>query len=196
MRPVRPSLALVALVALVALAALAALVPPLVAQTAAPSSASSGPPPSAPPKCAGPEFRQLDFWVGDWDVSIQGKPVGVNRVTREEDGCLVHEHWASAQGETGQSLNFYDRNDGKWHQVWVSSRGGVLDLAGRREANALAFTGETRRSDGTRVLHRLTFFDNPDGTVRQLWDISTDGGTSWQTSWDAIYRRQAKPAKP
>ena len=47
----------------------------------------------SPPKCDKPEFRQFDFWVGDWDVTVGGHQAGTNQVTLEEDGCVIHEHW-------------------------------------------------------------------------------------------------------
>ena len=74
----------------------------LSAQTTAPSA----------PKCDAPEYRQFDFWVGTWDVTMRGQPAGGNLVTLEESGCLVHEHWTGTRGGTGQSFNFFDRDDG------------------------------------------------------------------------------------
>ena len=146
--------------------------------------------PAAPPKCDAPEHRQLDFWVGDWNVTMRGQQAGTNLVTLEEGGCLVHEHWVGAQGGTGQSFNFYNREDGAWHQVWVSSTGNVLDLTGHYADGTLTYLGENRRPDGTTQRHRLSFHPNPDGTVRQLWEISTDGGATWTTSFDGLYAKR------
>ena len=143
-----------------------------------------------PPACTAPEHRQFDFWIGDWDVSINGRKVGENRITLEEGGCLIHEHWKAVQGGgTGQSFNFFDRTDGKWHQVWVSSTGTVLDLAGDFRDGKLAFKGVTRPPNGAEVLHELTFSLNPDSTVRQHWQTSADSGKTWQVIWDGLYRR-------
>ena len=35
----------------------------------------------------------MDFWVGEWDVTNEGSKAGVNRITKEEAGCLIHEQW-------------------------------------------------------------------------------------------------------
>jgi hypothetical protein len=142
------------------------------------------------PTCQGAEYRQLDFWLGDWDVTSHGHPAGKNLVTAEESGCLVHEHWTGNEGDTGQSFNFYDRGDRKWHQVWVSNSGNVLDLAGTYTEGTLTYRGQSRRPDGTALEHRLSFHANPDGTVRQLWQTSTDGGTTWSESFDGLYRKR------
>ena len=143
----------------------------------------------APPTCAGPEYRQFDFWVGEWDVTVSGKPAGTNRITSEEDGCLIHEHWAGQGGGTGQSLNFYDRADRQWHQVWVDSGGNALHLSGTREGNQLRLTGMAPGPDGKPARQRLTFTANADGSVRQLWESSADGGT-WTVVFDGLYRRR------
>jgi hypothetical protein len=145
---------------------------------------------AARPTCDSAVYRQFDFWVGDWEVTTAGKPAGTNLVTREENGCVIHEHWTGSNGGTGQSLNFYDRGDGQWHQVWVSNSGGVLNLAGSFADGTLTFRGETKQADGTRLTHRLSFHLNSDRTVRQFWEVSSDGGTTWATSFDGVYRKR------
>jgi hypothetical protein len=147
------------------------------------------PPPRAPTGCAAPEYRQFDFWAGRWDVTSHGQPAGTNLVTIEERGCLVHEHWTGAEGGTGQSLNFYDRRDQRWHQVWVASTGNVLSLAGRYQDSTLVLQGEAPQPGGPPLRHRLSFRHRGDGTVRQLWETSADSGTTWAVTFDGLYRR-------
>ena len=144
-----------------------------------------------PPRCDDAKYRQLDFWVGDWTVTSAGKPAGTNLVTQEESGCLVHEHWSGAAGGTGQSFNFYDRTDGQWHQVWVSSTGTVLFLIGQYADGKLVYTGVAPGPQGAPQQQRLTFFHNADGTVRQLWESSSDG-KQWQTVFDGLYVRKTR----
>ncbi len=143
-----------------------------------------------PPTCSGEEHRQFDFWIGDWSVTVMGREAGRNLVTLEESGCLIHEHWTATRGGTGQSFNFYDRQDGRWHQVWVSSAGSVLRLSGSRAGNQMKLTGETARSGGGSTQHRLTFTRNDDGTVRQFWESSNDGGATWTVAFDGLYRKK------
>ena len=162
---------------------------PLMAQQPpAPATAPAGP----QPDCNAPEYRQLDFWVGEWDVFIGDRNVGTNVITSEENGCVVHEHWRDAQGGSGQSFNFYDRNTKKWRQVWISGNGSALDVAGGLVDGTMAYTGETVRANGVRIQHRLSFTPNADGTVRQFWQTSTDGGTTWTVAWDGRYVRKPK----
>ena len=150
--------------------------------------AAPAPPPQ--PTCTAAEYRQLDFWVGEWSVTVGGGPAGTSRVTSEESGCVVHEHWTGARGGTGQSFNFYNRQTGKWRQVWVASNGSSLDFSGTLVDGSLAYTGETKAPNGGRVLHKLTFTPNADGTVRQFWETSADEGATWKVSFDGRYTRK------
>ena len=60
---------------------------------------------------------------------------------------------------------------------------GSMVLAGRRP---------TRDGSGE-ASHRITWTPNPDGTVRQLWEASKDGGVNWSVLFDGLYTRQATP---
>ena len=146
---------------------------------------------SGAPACAAPAYRQFDFWVGDWNVTVPaGGQAGTNDVTLEESGCVIHEHWKGAKGGTGQSFNFYDQSDQQWHQVWVDNQGSWLNLAGTYAGGKLTLTGQDRDATGKPEIQRLIFFNNPDGTVRQLWDASTDGGKTWTVQFDGLYQKR------
>src|SRR6266849_9987788 len=145
----------------------------------------------SPPRCDDSQYRQLDFWVGDLSVTSGGKPAGTNLVTQEESGCLVHEHWSGAAGGTGQSFNFYDRGDGEWHQVWVSSTGSVLFLTGQYADGRLVYSGVAPGPNGAPAQQRLTFSHNADGSVRRLWESSSDG-KQWQPVFDGLYVRKTR----
>ena len=140
--------------------------------------------------CPAAEHRQFDFWLGRWDVTVAGQPAGTNQISLEEDGCVLHEQWTGSRGGTGQSFNWYDRSDGRWHQVWVDNQGNALLLSGVYQGGRLTLTGTAPGPGGGPQDQRLSFFNNTDGTVRQLWETSSDGGSTWQTSFDGLYRKQ------
>jgi hypothetical protein len=148
-----------------------------------------------PAGCTAPEYRQFDFWIGDWAVSDSAGrvPYGTNLVTREEDGCLVHEHWHGTRGGTGQSFNFFDRRSGHWTQVWVASRGNVLQLSGHLDGASMVLEGEGVSPTGQAIRNRIAWTPEPDGRVRQVWSTSSDGGATWSVGFDGWYRRQAAP---
>ena len=49
------------------------------------------PAPAAPafPYEQAPEFRQFDFWIGDWDVTEHDQPAGRNTLSVREHGCVL-----------------------------------------------------------------------------------------------------------
>jgi hypothetical protein len=44
-------------------------------------------------------------------------------------------------GLQGKSWNFYNAATGKWEQVWMGARGGVLKLEGEFKDGAMRYTG-------------------------------------------------------
>lgn len=148
--------------------------------------------PSPQPKpCSAPEHRQLDFWVGDWDVTMpNGKVAGRNTITSEYGGCVVQEHWEGRGGVTGSSFNTWEPATKTWHQVWVDNGGTLLMLRGKREGDAMVLEGEVPNADGTKVRHSLRLQSLPDGRVKQLWRTSEDGGTTWAVAFDGTYTRR------
>jgi hypothetical protein len=144
------------------------------------------------PSCTAAEYRQFDFWLGDWAVtdSAGTKEYGTNLVTQEEGTCLVHEHWTGSSGGTGQSFNFYEPLAGRWSQVWVASTGSVLRLSGRFDGHSMTLEGESGLPNGRGTLNRIVWTPQADGRVRQLWSVSQDKGATWQPSFDGWYRRK------
>lgn len=48
---------------------------------------------------------QFDFWLGEWEVFVQGEKAGENKITKEIAGCALLEDWSGANGNRGKSLN-------------------------------------------------------------------------------------------
>jgi hypothetical protein len=143
-----------------------------------------------PPGCTTSAHRQFDFWVGDWTVtdSAGTTTFGTNRITNEESGCLIHEHWSGSRGGTGQSLNYYDLHSGRWVQVWVDSGGGNLRLEGALEDGRMVLRAVAPGPKGTTIEHHAIWSKEGDGRVRQYWRSSSDGGKTWQVVIDGWYR--------
>lgn len=141
-----------------------------------------------PPKpCSTDAYRQFDFWLGEWNVySPQGTYQGTNDVKQMHGSCVILENWTGASGGTGQSFNTYDPRTETWSQVWVDSWGQRLDFSGRYEDKQLKYAGFSYNKKGEKVYHKLTFTNNEDGTVRQLWESSKDMRT-WQVVFDGLY---------
>jgi hypothetical protein len=142
------------------------------------------------PSCAAAEYRQFDFWQGDWDVrDASGKIVGRNRIVPLQGGCALQENWTGAGGVSGTSLNIYDNDRRRWHQTWIDNSGGLLQLDGGIVNGAMVLRGESISADAPSktVLQRITWTPQPDGRVRQLWESSIDAGKTWSIIFDGIY---------
>lgn len=140
--------------------------------------------------CTAAEHRQFDFWIGHWDVyGPKGKKVGENLIEPFAGGCGLAEHWTGTGGVTGKSLNMYDATDRLWHQTWVDSSGSRLLLDGRFVDGkmVLGSEGPDPAKPGATLRQRITWSANADGSVRQLWESSGDGGKTWTTAFDGKY---------
>lgn len=137
-----------------------------------------------------PEYRQFDFWLGEWNVLAQGQPVGTNSVVLLEEGCIVAENWTSAQGgQTGKSFNFYNPVTHQWHQSYMGNDAGNWMMDGEFKDGAMRLVGHIYTPNGA-VTTRMTFFNLGPDKVRQLGENSTDGGQTWTVTWDASYVRK------
>jgi hypothetical protein len=140
--------------------------------------------------CPDPRAREFDFWIGAWEVRNQdGSIVGHNRIEPILDRCVLQETWAGASGSAGTSLNFFDTSRNRWRQFWVWREGTTLELEGGLVDGAMVLEGDSVE-DGKPARNRITWANSPDGSVRQLWELSVDGGKSWKTLFDGIYRRE------
>lgn len=141
--------------------------------------------------CAAPEYRQFDFWVGEWDVALpDGKPAGTNRIAPILGGCALQESWTGASGMSGHSYNIYDAARKVWHQTWVDSQGTLLQLEGGLEGGRMRLEGETVDSAGAKTRQRITWEPTGPGGVRQLWEASRDGGATWTVVFDGRYTKR------
>ncbi len=178
-----PAKPLEKLLAAVAALLLAAAVPVL-AQDATPSTQAP------PPPCSDPEYRQFDFWLGEWEVrGPAGKLAGTSSIRSEHDGCVIHERYDTGRGYDGESLNIYDKYRRLWHQTWVDTTGMLLELEGGLRDGSMVLEGQSPDAEGRSVEQRITWTPNADGSVRQLWESKTVEG-DWQVLFDGRYTRR------
>ncbi len=143
--------------------------------------------------CSADEYRQFDFWLGEWEVqSPQAQVVGKNTISESLDGCLLIENWESVRGFKGLSINYFDNSDKTWNQTFRDNNGNVSgwpDLKGSFRQGSMVLEsppGETPRA-------RWTWTEVSPGKVRQTAESSTDGGETWTITWDSYYLRTDGP---
>jgi hypothetical protein len=140
--------------------------------------------------CSTPEYRQFDFFAGDWDtydVQAPDKVVARNTVQVMLDGCVVHEDYRQDDGLHGESYSLYDATRKVWHQSWVTNRGDLLLLDGGMQGNRLVFQGVERKVGKPDAQVRVTWYPQGDG-VRETAERSLDGGRTWTPEFDILFK--------
>jgi hypothetical protein len=151
--------------------------------------------PTSPPACAAPESRQFDFWLGDWDVFEAGarEPAAWVEITSMLDGCAIRETYRDAGGQVGESLSAWDAARRRWHQTWMTNRGAVLEIDGGFAGGVMTLAGEKPDGHGGAVALRATW-RAVGAEVHHRAETSADGGKTWSTWFDLVFRRRAAPA--
>jgi len=147
-------------------------------------------PAAEPSRCATPEYRQFDFWIGDWDAfdaDAPGVPAARVRVDAILDGCAVRENYEGTNGLVGESFSIYDASRRVWHQTWVTNRGHLLVLEGEFRNGRMTLRATETTANGP-VLWRGVWIPDAAG-VRETAVTSDDGGRTWKPRFDMLFRR-------
>ena len=145
--------------------------------------------------CDSPESRQLDFWVGEWDLTYKsGNQEGRsrNRITKTLDGCVILEEFHGPPGTKliGRSHSAFDRATKSWKQTWVDNTGAYLDFGsgGLLPDGRMHFAREAGPA-GKRFRQRMVWDEVKQDSMKWLWQRSDDEGATWKTTWEIEYRR-------
>ena len=149
---------------------------------------------SHPQPCESPAAHQLDFWVGEWDLTYANEGQRAhsrNTISKILDGCAILEQFEGAPGIplAGRSVSMFDRRAIRWKQVWVDNTGAWLDFDGALEDGRMVFARQAER-DGKRFAQRMVFDDVTRDSLTWRWQRSDDGGRTWKTLWEIAYRRR------
>jgi hypothetical protein len=141
--------------------------------------------------CASPEYRQFDFWLGDWDVFEMGSTTSTAHVRVDSilGGCVLREHYEDGSGTVGESFTIFDSGRKIWHQTWVTNRGRLLTIEGAARNGSIALNGAYYVDTGKEVRVRGTWTPVADG-VRESAVTSSDAGKTWQPWFDLSFRRR------
>ncbi|MFT3695073.1 MAG: hypothetical protein QM831_18190 [Kofleriaceae bacterium] len=152
--------------------------------------------PAAKPgaKCPAAEFRQFDFWVGDWDtfevVGDTSKSIARTHVDLIAGGCAVHELYEQTDGLIGDSILSFDPVKKAWQQTWTTNGGSlmVLNTNGVFKDGAVTIEGEYHSGTGAKFITRITWKKEGEG-VRESSTLSKDGGKTWEPNFDVLFKK-------
>ena len=143
-----------------------------------------------PKPCSDPAFRQLDFWVGTWDLTWEGDKKGTNKISRELGDCVILENFNGGDSMTlrGMSVSTYNPGTGKWYQTWVDNDGTYLDFVGGMQGDKMILSRSVTR-EGKTLKQRMVFHDIKPDSLTWDWQRSTDQGKTWENLWTIQYQR-------
>lgn len=149
--------------------------------------ASAGP--ETPPCATNAEARQLDFWLGEWNIAGEGS--ATSKVYLDLDKCLVVESWDGGRDHRGKNIFAYAAGEKSWRGMFVDNEGRAHVFENGKAANGVAeFLGPSRGPKGETVLNRIRIVRVGAGKVEQSWDKSTDNGTTWTNEFRLEYSRK------
>lgn len=140
----------------------------------------------------------FDFWLGEWDLTWMddenSRGYGTNRIEYILDGKVIREQFEATDGNlegyTGRSWSVFNPSDGEWKQTWVDNQGGYLDFTGEVEDGKRMFIRQGVNRDGKEITQRMVFYDINEDSFTWDWEVSEDGGESWQLQWRIHYTRR------
>jgi ketosteroid isomerase-like protein len=140
---------------------------------------------NASPCLYGKNSQKLNFWLGDWDVMVNGSKFADSWITKSEGGCTLYEDYRTLRGFLGQSTNYFDATDSLYKQIWIDA------------SNSITHYEEVEARDG------YLRMQSPDKTARMTWEYnaqkdevhqwaenSNDNGQSWSMGFDGLYVRK------
>ena len=137
------------------------------------------------------ESRQLDFWLGAWEVTSPALGrLGMYRISSILNGSAVLKEWTGADGRSGLGVLFYSHDEGKWRGYDVDENHGRSDLSGGLVNGAMILEYVDRdTAAGARQRYRWPVIKTNE--LQQVREISTDGGTQWAVEYEfALLRKK------
>jgi hypothetical protein len=136
------------------------------------------------------QYRQLDFWVGNWQVEdTLGNTVGTSQIEVILDSCVILENWKGVQAVKGKSFNYYNAKSKMWQQKWIDNFGNPLEFEGQVKNNSIYYKAKTTDKFGNDVQQLMVIKKLDDNKVLQTWKSSKDGN-NWNLLFKGIYKRK------
>jgi hypothetical protein len=104
------------------------------------------------------------------------------------DSCVIHEQFDGGEFK-GTSFSVYEPKAEHWKQTWVDNQGGYLEFVGGLERDRMVLWREAPLRDPP-ARQRMVFYDITPDSLNWDWEISEDGGKSWNLQWRIHYRRR------
>ena len=135
------------------------------------------------------EARKLDYWLGNWTMGT-GADKSTSKVSLSLDKCVFVEHWDNGRGHAADKFFAYSPEEKNWYGMFADNEGRVhLFLDGKIASDVAEFQGPSRGPNGEAVLNRLKIVHLSADKLEEVWEKSTDKGSTWTTAYRAEYTR-------
>lgn len=140
----------------------------------------------------------LDFWLGEWNLTWSDGGSGRNRIFRTMRDKIIEEEFLDVKsGYTGRSWSVCDESSGIWKQTWVDSDGAYLHFTGGREGDRMVFrTRKYGPSLDRELPYEMIFKDIKEDGFVWIWRFSVDEGVTWIDQWVIQYTRVIDSDEP
>lgn len=154
---------------------------------------------AAQPEARGP--GDFAFLTGEWTIRNRRRTEAESGAWDTFDGeatvvsamggmASIEDLRIPARGFFGMGVRVYHVHAGVWADHWVSGKNGVVNepMLGKFEGGVGTFTAE-ETSDGKSILARGVWDRVTPGSCRWHQATSTDGGATWDVSWEMDWTR-------
>jgi len=146
--------------------------------------------------CQDAEYRQLDFWVGEWDLEWDAGDGntghGTNIITNTPYGdCVITENFngAPTMQFKGMSVSTFHKPAGMWRQAWVDDQGGYFSLYGGPQDDG-TFKLDMTRLNEKAPYRRMVWKDITTDSLTWHWQGHNADETEWSDQWVIRYKRK------
>ncbi len=142
--------------------------------------------------------RYFDFWAGEWVASWDEgegvKPLGENTISWNLDDQVLVENFRILEGQNsgfkGTSISVFRPQLNQWKQAWADNNGGYFDFTGAFDGEKRMFQTAIFERGEAKIQQRMVFYDIKEKSMTWDWELSTDGGETWNLNWRIFYTRK------
>lgn len=141
---------------------------------------------------------ELDFWVGDWNLTAKSRTApgkdewqsfsGRNRIKKTQKGQVVHENFTSSQFD-GESWSVWNPRKKQWSQTWVDDQGSYLLFEGGKVGDNFVLT-QTNIPAAAKFSMRMVFSNITKKSFHWEWQRQAEGATTWENMMEIDYTRR------
>ena len=148
--------------------------------------------------CSDEQYRQLDFWIGSWDVTWIGQDQtvgnGTNEIKASLGGCVIEERFSGADAMPlrGLSVSIYHRQKEEWRQLWLDNTGGYLAFTGGPKGKDFVLSLNNPEEAG--LYRRMVWTNIKPNSLDWHWQESKDAGKTWGSPSFAPMDASSEPA--